>query len=194
MKTTAPITMLSNWLLAAPPACGSVRLACIDGPAGAGKTTLAGILHAAIPGSIILHMDDIYEGWGQDLGSPLADRISTWILDPWSRGEPANTHKFDWSLGKFGDEYDVPKPEVAILEGCASASVTIRERASLVIWRDADPQIRLARGLARDGAHLGQHWADWQTREALHFQHDQTRSAANVVLDEASLSNRKARP
>jgi hypothetical protein len=181
----APLVTLRSWLLTSPPRCGSVRLACIDGAAGSGKTTLAALLHEVLPDSVVLHMDDLYDGWGQDLGGPLAQRVTEWILDPWARGSAAHARRFDWATQTFGREYELGVPSIAILEGCGSASASVRPRASLVIWRDSDPAVRLTRGLIRDGAQMSQEWRAWQEKETRHFEEDRTLAAAHFVLADA---------
>ena len=46
-------------VLAAPPTLGPGRLVCIDGPAGSGKTTLAGAVAAAAPEAYVVHCDEL---------------------------------------------------------------------------------------------------------------------------------------
>ncbi len=53
-----------------------VTLLAIDGPAGAGKTTLAAQLekeHAASGSVRVIHLDDLYSGWTTALGNDLTE-------------------------------------------------------------------------------------------------------------------------
>ena len=54
---------LADRVLADPPRCGTIRLVCIDGPAGSGKTTLAAALAAAVRrrgrSVEVVHLDDL---------------------------------------------------------------------------------------------------------------------------------------
>jgi uridine kinase len=55
-----------------------VTLLAIDGPAGAGKTTLAAKLEAEFSAHSTvrtIHMDDLYEGWDGALGSALTQTL-----------------------------------------------------------------------------------------------------------------------
>lgn len=174
--------MLASWVAAADPRCGEVRLVCIDGPAGSGKTTLAGELAATVGGAPVVHMDDLYEGWEQELGSELSARVQRWLLEPWANGAEGVLRRYDWATGRFGAPEPVPPAPVIILEGCASAAEGIRRHASLVVWLEAPRDVRLARGVARDGAALTEQWLAWQDHEAQHFAADGTRRAAHVVL------------
>jgi uridine kinase len=157
-------------------------MVCVDGPAGSGKTTLAGALSRALGGAPVVHLDDLYEGWTQPLGAPLAGRVTEWLLDPWTAGHAGRHPRYDWGLGRYAEWVEVPVEPVVILEGCGSAARGIRERASLVVWVEAQPAERLARGLERDGAALAAQWLDWQRREAAHFAADGTRDAADVLV------------
>src|SRR4051812_4977918 len=50
--------------LEALPRCGAVRLVCVDGPAGSGKTTLAAGIEAELSltgaACTVVHLDDLY--------------------------------------------------------------------------------------------------------------------------------------
>jgi uridine kinase len=166
-----------------PPRCGSTRLVCIDGPAGSGKTTIAAALAEALGGAPVVHMDDLYEGWGQALGEPLAARVQAWLLVGWAAGLAGTHPRFDWIEGRYAEWVTVPAAPVVILEGCASGSASIRERASLLVWVEAPAALRLQRGVERDGPGLQAQWRDWQSHEQVHFAADGTRAAADVLVD-----------
>ncbi len=174
---------LAARVLASEPRCGGTRLVCIDGPAGSGKTTLAAAVGQAVGAVPVVHMDDLYEGWEQSLGDQLAWRIDAWLLTPWEAGLAGRHPRYDWVQARFCDWIEVPAAPVVILEGCASATAGIRERASVVVWVEAPVALRLERGLDRDGDALEAQWRVWQRREATHFAADGTRAAADVRVD-----------
>ncbi len=163
--------------------CGATRLVCIDGPAGSGKTTLAEALAAALGGAPVVHMDDLYQGWAQELGEPLGRRVEAWLLLGWESGLPGVHPRYDWVLRRYAEWVSVPPAPVVILEGCASGSALIRSRACLVAWVEAPPGVRLHRGLQRDGTALEKQWRAWQAHEEAHFVADATHAAADVVVD-----------
>lgn len=183
MIPAATLDLVRSAVLAAAPRCGDVRVVCVDGPAGSGKSTMAESLSRALDGAPVVHLDDLYEGWHQPLGAPLAARLHAWLLDPWRVGLPGRHLRFDWHGARYVEWVDVPAAPVVILEGCGSASAQVRPSASLVIWVQASQELRLERGLARDGAALEQHWRDWMASEAAHYSADGTRAAADVVID-----------
>ena len=183
MPNSPCVPEIAGRVLATEPRCGSTRLVCIDGPAGSGKTTLAAALADALGGAPVVHMDDLYEGWAQELGNPLAARVEAWLLVGWEAGLAGMHPRFDWALGRYAQWVTVPAAPVVILEGCASGSALIRGRASLLVWVQAPAGVRLQRGIERDGPALEAQWRDWQSHEQEHFAADGTRSAADVVVD-----------
>lgn len=60
----------------------SPRVFAIDGVAGSGKTTLASQLQLDLPGSQVVHMDDLYSGWKDPLSQDLTRRVCDEILNP----------------------------------------------------------------------------------------------------------------
>jgi hypothetical protein len=177
------IELLAAAVRAAPPRCGDVRVVCVDGPAGSGKTTLADALARALAVGSPVHLDDLYCGWDQDLGQGLSGRVGAWLLDAWSSGLPGWHLAYDWAARRYASWVEVPVRPVIILEGCGAGAAGIRARASLLIWVEAPPQECLARGLARDGPQLQAQWRAWQAHERAHFAADGTREAAEVAVD-----------
>ncbi len=165
----------------AEPRCGSIRVVCVDGPAGSGKTTLADLV-AAGTGAGIVRLDDLYEGWEQPLGK-LAARIEAWLLVPWRDDLPGLHPVYDWASARFSGWRRVDPRPVMVLDGCGSASAGMRPWAALTVWVEAGPDVRLARGIARDGGHLEAEWLAWQAREARHFAEDGTRECADTRVD-----------
>lgn len=180
---TATATSIASLAGAAAPRCGGTRMVCVDGPAGSGKTTLAAALAAALVNAPVVHMDDLYAGWDQDLGQPLSARVGAWLLDAWHAGLPGQYLRFDWHASRYLEWVAVPAAPVVILEGCGSAGRGIRERASLVVWVEAPEAVRLDRGRERDGEAMAPEWRRWVARESAHFDADRTRDAADVVVD-----------
>jgi uridine kinase len=167
-------------LATAAPRLGRTRLVCVDGPAGSGKTTLAGRLADAV-GATVVHMDDLYAGWTLTGGF---GRLAAGVLRPLAEGRPGAYARYDWHTGRFEDECSaVPVPEVLVVEGCGSAPRAIDAWVVLRIWVEAPQPVRLSRGIARDGAALEPQWRRWQDQEARVFADEGTRARADVVVD-----------
>jgi hypothetical protein len=65
----------------------------------------------------------------------------------------------------------------------SSARAAIDPDLTLAVWVTADPDLRLARGLTRDGVALRPQWLRWMGQEAAHFAADATAERADLVVD-----------
>ena len=179
----------------AEPRVGDVRLVCIDGPAGSGKTTLAAALVAGLEpmfGAVpVVHGDELYEGWDVVAGAPdrvtafdlLADRVDAWLLERWRHGWPGGHPRWDWYASAWGEPVEVPLSPVVILEGVGLAARRLRAQASLTVWIEAaDDGVRLDRVLARDGETLREEMTGWLLDESEWHRRDGTRAGADVVV------------
>jgi uridine kinase len=176
---------LAAHVRAAPPRLGAVRLVCVDGPAGSGKTTFAGRLTEALgDGAGLVHLEDLYAGWTL---TGAAARLSAGVLRPLAEGRTGSYSPYDWAAGRFADEpVAVPVPSVLVVEGCGSSSRHLDRWTTLRVWVEAPASLRLVRGLARDGDDLAAHWRRWQASEVRHFAAEDTRARADLRVDGAA--------
>ncbi|MDF2091839.1 (d)CMP kinase [Knoellia sp. 3-2P3] len=161
------------------PRCGTTRLVAIDGPSGAGKTTLARRVAEALFAPTI-HMDDLYPGW--DGLSEGVQRAQEWVAEPLAAGRPARYRTWDWVAGRYGPWVQVPASEVVVLEGCGSGVHPVGAAVSTLVWVEADEAVRHARGLARDAAYEP-FWDRWAAQEQRLYAADGTRARAHLVVD-----------
>ncbi len=184
MDPDRPLTVadLAARIRGAPPRLGGTRLVCVDGPAGAGKTTIAGRLADALaPDVAVVHLDDLYAGW--TLTGAVA-RLCAGVLRAIAEGRPGAHSRYDWSAGRFATGHTaVPAAAVLLVEGCGSSPRALDAWTTLRIWVDAPLRLRTARGLARDGAHMAQEWRRWQEFEAAEFAAQDTQARADVRVD-----------
>jgi uridine kinase len=166
----------------AAPRLGRTRLVCVDGPAGSGKTTWAAALADVLgAGTTVLHMDDLYAGW-----TPTGAwaRLAAGVLRPLGEGRPGAYHRYDWAARRFEvTPTAVPVPEVLVVEGCGSCPRAVDPWAVLRVWVEAPADLRLARGLTRDGAEHEAHWRRWQALEPALFAAEGTRERADLLVD-----------
>ncbi|MEL7976275.1 uridine kinase [Isoptericola sp. F-RaC21] len=156
------------------------RLVVVDGPAGSGKTTLAGQLGAALPAQVV-HMDDLYEGW-----SGLAEgieRLHRQVLGPLARGEDGRYQRYDWERGRYAEWHDVPRAPYLVVEGCGAGDPRVDAVCALLVWVEGDDALRLTRGLARDGEDAREHWKAWMAAERALYSAHRTARRADVRLD-----------
>jgi cytidylate kinase len=166
---------------------GHTRLVCIDGPAGSGKTTFADALARQL-GSAIVHMDDLYEGWGGAFDSKLTSRIEAWLLTPWRHGLSGHHPVFDWAADRFTHWQSVNADDVVILEGVGAGNRHVRSHATEVVWIEAPDEVRRGRLLERDGQALEARLDEFMRRERDLFLVEDTRAASTlkVVGDRAA--------
>lgn len=178
--STSPIVDL---LLSRPARLGRSRLLAVDGPAGSGKTRLAGdverVLHERGADTATVHLDDLYEGW-TGLDTALEMRVITQLLEPLGVGRAARWQRYDWPAGRFDGWVHLPVPDVLVLDGCGSGAQAYDAWTSLLVWLEADPETRLRRGVDRDGEQVRDHWLAWMPLEEEHFAANNTRSRADV--------------
>jgi uridine kinase len=161
----------------------SMPLVLIDGPAGAGKSTLASHLQNTLfrlgeSAPRLIHMDDLYPGWdGLGAGSEYLMRN---ILGPLSQGRQASWQVYDWQAGARTDWREFSGGTPLIVEGCGSISAASAGLADFRIWVDAPEETRLGRWLAREGN--DEHWTAWRAQELDFFAREQSRHLAELVF------------
>lgn len=173
--------------LARPPSLGDARLVCVDGPAGSGKTTLTAALLAAteadagVAGSVtVVHLDDLYDGWE---GLPrLGSQLGT-LLGPLAEGRPGTYQRYDWFAGRYAEVVEVAPADLLVVEGVGAGSRAHADLTTVLVWVEAPDDLRLRRGLARDGAEVEPQWRRWMASETAHHAAEGTRGRADLLVD-----------
>jgi len=184
MQTTAAgeaITEALRVIGHAQPRCGATKVVAIDGPSGAGKTDLTAALAEHLPGAHVLHMDDLYPGW-DGLAQAVAD-LHDKILAPVARGELAAYRRWDWEHDRYADWHSLPATPLLLVEGAGSGAGRNADLESVLIWLEADRDVRFRRGIRRDAEAYRPHWRRWAEQEEALFLADATRSRADLIVD-----------
>lgn len=158
---------------------GTGRLLCVDGPSGSGKTTLAAAVAALAPEAHVVHMDDLYEGW---TGLPSVDAQLEGLLRPLANDRPGGYRRYDWHLGAFAETVTVTPCPLLILEGVGSGSTTVADLVTALVWVEAEYDVRMRRGLDRDGEAFAPHWQAWAVAEQEVFARHRTPERADLVV------------
>lgn len=178
MATVSPSEVLDR-ALAAPPTLGTGRLICIDGLAGSGKTTLARSLAALAPEAVVLGTDEMLAGWR---GLPGLGRSLEELLRPLAAGRPGTWRRWDWYADDWAETRTVEPGPLLVLEGVGSAAASYDDLVTVLVWMEAERDVRLRRGLARDGEEYRAHWLTWFDDEAALHEREGTRARADVVI------------
>ena len=161
-----------------PPTLGAGRLLCVDGPSGSGKTTLAESVAALVPARVV-HMDDLYEGWD---GLPTVDAQLEGLLRPLAAGEPGTYRRWDWVAGGWAETVTVDPVPLLVLEGVGSGSTRVADLVTVLVWVEAAYDVRMRRGLERDGEAFAPYWESWMAQEVDHYAEHRTRERADLVV------------
>ncbi|MDQ6526591.1 4-amino-4-deoxy-L-arabinose transferase [Nocardioides sp. LHD-245] len=178
MVTVSPSEVLAA-ALSRPPTLGTGRLICVDGLAGSGKTTLARALAALAPEAVVLGTDEMLEGWR---GLPGLGGSIEALLRPLAAARPGHWRRWDWYADRWDGTQTVTPGPLLVLEGVGSAASAYDDLVTLLVWVEADLDVRLARWLERDGEDMRPHWAAWLADEEALHRRENTRARADLVV------------
>jgi uridine kinase len=156
----------------------------IDGPAGAGKTTLARELSLAFSCKIsvqVIHMDDLYAGWENALSDDLS-KVLQYLVNQHESGLPAKIQRYNWIRSAFEESEELAVSDLLILEGVGSGDKDLQERFAALIWMEIDPEVGLARVIKRDGLQVQDQMQKWLATQAQYFSQHSTREKADFIL------------
>jgi len=161
-------------LIAAAREGAACTLVGIGGHGAAGKTTLAGL----IPGAQIVSTDEFWDGEGFDIG-----RLGREVVTPLSEGATATFPSYDWSARELRGSRTVEPTGVVVVEGVCALHRELRDAYAVRVWVEAPADVRLARGVARDGEQARSTWTDvWMPSEDRYVEQDDPVSCAHLIV------------
>ena len=156
----------------------------IDGPAGAGKTTLAHEIFLALSPKMsvnVIHMDDLYDGWENALTDDLT-QILQYLSTQHQSQQSANLSRYNWATSSFGPPEVIQPADLLILEGVGSGDKSLQDQFTALIWIDIDPEIGVQRVIHRDGPRVGSQMQKWLGTQQQYFSQHSTREKADFIL------------
>lgn len=147
----------------------------IGGHGGAGKSTLA----EQIPDAQIVGTDEFWDGKGFDLA-----RLRAEVFEPLLAGRAASYDAWDWSAGRRGDRRKIEPRRIVVVEGVCALHRMFRDAYDVRVWVEAPYDVRLQRGVARDGEAARRTWVEhWMPMEERYVERDDPVSCADIVVD-----------
>ena len=153
----------------------------IDGPSGSGKTTLAAAIAEEIPGTAIIHMDDLYRGWLLTLGSNLTRELLS-IFEQIEEQGSAIYSKFDWDQNRISEPTEIKVERLLVLEGVGSAQEALDKFLDLRVWIEVPVDIGMQRAIERDGAQIAPHMELFLADQDAYFTAEQVRERSDFHL------------
>jgi uridine kinase len=173
------------------------RLIAIDGGGGAGKTTFAARLQKETTGSYIVKIDDFYRP--PPLRSPLVstqvinpnfdwDRFRTLVLEAAKNNKDISYQLYDFKKGTLsGKVVRVPQDATIIVEGVWCMQTAFVDFYDYRIWLEAPADIRLERGVLRDGEEMRQEWErEWIPIDEYYQEMQKPQLRSDCIVDSHS--------
>ena len=141
------VDLVSRLLTLAGTPVGRPRIVAVEGRSASGKTTITEALTAAIPGSAVVHTDDLswnepMFGWGhllRDVLESLHDSRGVALRPP------------AWELfGREGRVDVTPDATLVIIEGVGANQRELAHLVDATVWVQSDADVAEQRGIARD--------------------------------------------
>lgn len=157
----------------------STRIVAIDGLGGAGKSTLAQLVASKVDAQVV-HTDD-FASWDDPLR--WWPRLLDAVLIPLSQDSVGRFQRYDWDSRRLAEWHEVHPGGAVLVEGVSSSRAEFRPYLSASIWIDSPRDVRLRRGLQRDGDGARAQWEEWMAREDEWVAAQSPRSKAVLVLN-----------
>lgn len=140
----------------------------IDGCGGAGKSTLARHIALKYGETQIIHMDDFYKPSSKRASDGIYDkaagadydieRLNEQVINPIIAGNESRYQRYDWTADELYSKYDVK------------------------IFVECNRELRLKRGLERDGESALDFWKQWMIKEDRYLQKQKPQNRVDFII------------
>jgi uridine kinase len=138
-------------------------------------------------------MDDFYLPSAQLIKGPQEEkpigsdfdwkRVLKQVLEPISQDNEGYYQRYDWELDDLAEWHRVPVGGIVIIEGVYSIRKELANYYDYMIWVDCPRDIRLMRGLERDGEQARANWVmNWMISEDRYIEDHKPHVRANLVI------------
>ena len=176
------------------------KIIAIDGRSAGGKTSLAARVHHLIPGSVIVHIDDIPscatwrgpEAQASIQTDPLPegctyfdwlDNLVENVLEPLRVSKHVNYRPEAWDdWNRPAGAIDIPTTcPAVIIEGVGSSRRELSSYLDASVWIQSDFDLAKTRGIARDGGSV-EGWERFENQEIPFFAEQKFWERADFVV------------
>jgi uridine kinase len=161
------------------PAGMATKIIAIDGPGGAGKSSLAARLAHELGGVPVLQTDD-FASWENPLD--WWPRLIAEALEPLSLNQTARFTRTHWANSGREEWREVEPAPFVILEGVSASREAFQPFLTYSIWIETPRELRLRRGLDRDGERARGLWEEWMAQEDRYIERERPQDRADLVL------------
>jgi uridine kinase len=183
-----------RWRRALAPDPQSTFLVGIDGRGGAGKSTLARALGDRLGDATIVAFDDFYLPSTRRVEQREADdepgsafewrRLCEQVIRPLASGASARYQRYDWDADAMGEWLQITAGGTLIIEGNYCTRPELAGFYDLTVWVEAPFEVRLRRGLERDGEQARSRWlGEWMPEEDRYVAATNPMARVDVVVD-----------
>jgi hypothetical protein len=163
-----------------PPNGMRTKIIGVDGAGGSGKSTFAEHLASALGSAQIVHTDD-FASWDNPIDWwPALVRD---VLEPISRSRTARFTPTIWNPAEPPSPVEVAPASHLIVEGVTATREAFRPYLTYSIWIETRRDVRLNRGLLRDGEDARAQWEQWMAEEDAYMQRERPDERADLVVD-----------
>lgn len=162
----------------------SLVLVGIGGHGASGKSTLASCIARELADTAPCHIqivatDAFWNGSQFEL-----DRLRAEVVDVLLAGKMARYDAWDWTTRQLRPGRTVESTGIVIIEGVCALHQMFRDDLAVRIWIEAPYDVRLARGVARDGDASREQWVNvWMPNELAYVERDDPVSCAHLIVD-----------
>lgn len=157
----------------------STKIIAVDGLGGAGKSTFAARLAKELAGAQVLQTDD-FASWDNPLN--WWPRLVKEVLEPLSHNQPARYRRTDWGNPDHQEWGELTPAECVILEGVSASREAFQPFLTYSVWIETPRELRLTRGLERDGEQARAQWEQWMADEDDYVRREKPGERADLVL------------
>ena len=152
----------------------------IDGPGGAGKSTLATHVAADVEGAVVVEVDDFS---GPQVAEWDWPRFEHQVVAPLLAGRPARYQVWNWDADAGAEWREVAVGSVVLVEGVSATRSELVVPWDVTVWVETPREVRLARARERDGPEIMIRWHEhWIPSEEAYIAREHPQDRVDLIV------------